>query len=298
MKILKLLSYHYKKLNDWEENFIKKEIPDTTFLTIPTAEGLRVTLQSSLDIVRLLTEKYGFPAVPTGRINQDSLERFLAQLDRQVDPMTIPTFSHFFYRFIKSYHYLIFLKPPKSGNCTVTSKEPLVTLSELKSIYSQKSSTESIKITEALKKKLIEAVKIDNLEDNDFNINLDHDYNESQTLDCILYYATEVVVSRIYKSTTCEQCQKGIRDCSVYLSEDDYLNFNIKSDQPFMHPNQNFYFFIKNSKFPCPIHAGELLLSAITYYIRLRMQQYTSQMNKSNKKQNQLKKKQAKFCSS
>ncbi|XP_044595057.1 uncharacterized protein LOC123272387 [Cotesia glomerata] len=70
----KVIELSLQKLNDWEENFIKKEIPDTTFLTIPTAEGLRVTLQSSLDIVRLLTEKYGFPAVPTGRINQDSLE--------------------------------------------------------------------------------------------------------------------------------------------------------------------------------------------------------------------------------
>lgn len=51
-------------------------------------------------------------------------------------------------------------------------------------------------------------------------------------------------------------------------------------------------------KFPCHKHAGKLLSSAITYYIRLRMQQYTLQMNKSNKKQNQLKKKQAKFCTS
>lgn len=49
-------------------------------------------------------------------------------------------------------------------------------------------------------------------------------------------------------------------------------------------------------RFPCPKHAGELLLSAITYYIRLRMQQYTSQMNKNNKKQNQLKKSKLNFA--
>lgn len=122
----------------------------------------------------------------------------------------------------------------------MTLKEALVTLSELKSIYFQNSSTESIKTTESLREKLNDAVKIDNFEDNYFHINHDHDYHNSQTLDCILYYATEVVVSRIYKSTTCEQCQKGIRDCLVDLSEDDYLVLNIKSDQNFMHPNQNF----------------------------------------------------------
>lgn len=36
-------------------------------------------------------------------------------------------------------------------------------------------------------------------DDNYLNIMHDHGYNESDTMNCILYYATEVVVSRIYK---------------------------------------------------------------------------------------------------
>lgn len=48
-------------------------------------------------------------------------------------------------------------------------------------------------------------------------------------------------------------------------------------------------------KFKQTVHVGELLLlSAITYYVRFRMQQYSSQLNK-NTAMNQLKKKQAKF---
>lgn len=72
--LLQIIELSLQKLNDWEENVIKQKIPETSFLTTPTAVGLRVTLQSSLDIVRLLTKNYGFPAVPTGRINQDSLD--------------------------------------------------------------------------------------------------------------------------------------------------------------------------------------------------------------------------------
>lgn len=132
-------------------------------------------------------------------------------------------------------------------------------------------------------------------------------------MDCILYYATEVVVSHIYRNTNYEQCQKGIRDSLVDTTNDKDLNINC--NQNFIHPNRIFFHkkleeiyrkhyeslhvyegviteVISSNilKFPCKEHAGELLLSAITYYIRLRMQQYASQINKSFKKQNQLKK--------
>ncbi|XP_074111639.1 uncharacterized protein LOC141535585 [Cotesia typhae] len=236
------------------------------------------------------------------------------------DHPTFPTFLQI-YKILSIFNIL---KPPKSGNCTVLSKESLITLTELKCIYSQKSLTEPSKNISILKEKLKQAVKIDDSGDDHFlNIIHDHGYNESDTVNCILYYATEVVVSRIYKKTTCEQCRKGIRDYSVDSNGENIL-LNNKCDENFIHPNLNFYNFIKLLekifikhceslhiyedvmaeaiasdilKFPCNQHAGELLLSAITYYIRLRMQQYTSQINKNTKKMNQLKKKQAKFCS-
>lgn len=74
VSLLQIIESSLQKLNKWEERVDNKEIPETAFLITPTTEGLRVSLQSSSDIIRLLTDKYGLPAVPTGRINQDSLE--------------------------------------------------------------------------------------------------------------------------------------------------------------------------------------------------------------------------------
>jgi len=44
------------------------------FLTESTAEGLRVTLMSTISLIRDLTEKFGFKYVLTGKITQDCLE--------------------------------------------------------------------------------------------------------------------------------------------------------------------------------------------------------------------------------
>jgi hypothetical protein len=44
------------------------------FLSNSTAEGLRVTLTSSMQICYYLKEKYSMHYILTGKINQDSLE--------------------------------------------------------------------------------------------------------------------------------------------------------------------------------------------------------------------------------
>lgn len=62
------------KLNQWEQYVDEGKIPRDKFLTRQTAEGLRVTLKSTLELIDYLTSECGFPYVLTGRINQDSLE--------------------------------------------------------------------------------------------------------------------------------------------------------------------------------------------------------------------------------
>lgn len=44
------------------------------FLTISTAQGLRVTLQSTIDLSKHLLENCGFNYVLTGKMCQDPLE--------------------------------------------------------------------------------------------------------------------------------------------------------------------------------------------------------------------------------
>lgn len=67
-----------EKLNEWEKAVDDKLISRDLFLTRQTAEGLRVTLKSTLELIDYLTKDCGFPYVLTGRINQDCLEVWTA----------------------------------------------------------------------------------------------------------------------------------------------------------------------------------------------------------------------------
>jgi len=49
-------------------------ICDAEFLTKQTAEGLKITLQSTIDLIDVLLNDYGFNYVLTAKINQDCLE--------------------------------------------------------------------------------------------------------------------------------------------------------------------------------------------------------------------------------
>lgn len=61
-------------LNDWESRVKNGSLNAENFLTYQTAEGLRMTLQSTIDISKYLLEVLKLDAVFTGRINQDPLE--------------------------------------------------------------------------------------------------------------------------------------------------------------------------------------------------------------------------------
>lgn len=60
-------------LNEWESNLLKNRITENNFLTKTTAEGLRITINSTLDLINELHNS-GFDYVLTSKINQDCLE--------------------------------------------------------------------------------------------------------------------------------------------------------------------------------------------------------------------------------
>lgn len=66
-----------ERLNEWENKVNTNCIPKSAFLTKETAEGLRMTLSSTLDLIKDLVNNYAFPYVLTGKINQDALEVWL-----------------------------------------------------------------------------------------------------------------------------------------------------------------------------------------------------------------------------
>lgn len=68
-----MLKYSLKWLDDWEAR-AGVDVTDNQFLTKSTSEGLRVTLNSCIELTDYLIDKFGFKYVLSGKINQDALE--------------------------------------------------------------------------------------------------------------------------------------------------------------------------------------------------------------------------------
>lgn len=61
-------------LDEWEKKVDDGLLHRDLFLTQQTAEGLRVTLKSTLELTCYLINDFGFKELQTGRVNQDALE--------------------------------------------------------------------------------------------------------------------------------------------------------------------------------------------------------------------------------
>jgi len=61
-------------LDNWEINLTRGLIGEKDFLTRSTYDGLKITLQSTIDLVNYLLNDCGFAYVLTAKFNQDSLE--------------------------------------------------------------------------------------------------------------------------------------------------------------------------------------------------------------------------------
>lgn len=61
-------------LNSWENMLKEGQITEDQFLTKSTAEGLRVSLLSSIELTNYLLSDLNFSYVLTNKMNQDPLE--------------------------------------------------------------------------------------------------------------------------------------------------------------------------------------------------------------------------------
>lgn len=61
-------------LNSWEANITNGHILPEEFLTQSTAEGLRVTITSTIELTKYLLDECNFSYVLTAKMNQDNLE--------------------------------------------------------------------------------------------------------------------------------------------------------------------------------------------------------------------------------
>ncbi|KMQ91913.1 hypothetical protein RF55_8168 [Lasius niger] len=198
----KVLQSSLEWLNNWENNFRSGKIQASEFLTSNTAEGLRVTIQSSMNICETLTAKHNFQYILTGRINQDSLEKFFGIIRQAAganDHSSTPTFLQL-YKLLSMYSIL---KPPASGNCTLTETshpKTLITVSELRSIYQKPTETSLIDLK----------ARLDGLiEETEWELDdvVEHDYSHAPVVNCIIYYVTGLLQNYICNATY-NKCQR------------------------------------------------------------------------------------------
>ncbi|XP_050056006.1 uncharacterized protein LOC126549748 [Aphis gossypii] len=118
---------------------------ESEFLTKQTADGLLVTMKSTIELAKYLLQS-GFPYVLSNKMIQDRLEQFFGMVCQASGPNDHPsslTFIHI-YKILSSYSIL---KPPKSGNCTILeTSSPKITSSEIKQIVDTDSSEREAKI--------------------------------------------------------------------------------------------------------------------------------------------------------
>lgn len=235
------------------------------------------------------------------------------------DHPNTPTFLQI-YRILSLYSIL---KPPKTGNCTIIETEhskSLITLGELKQIFNNKKHASSVKF---LEEKIRLAAKVDDWRIENFLC--EHDYILSNMENYLSYYFSQLICNKILKITKCTNCQEAlINKESVYISKpvasletlesskssnlfrphEGFHNLIIKLEEIFQrHCNAKFVYedviidvIDRNFlTFPCDSHAHEILTSIVYIFIRMRIQRHVSEYN-NNIKENQFKKKQAKFC--
>ncbi|KAH6948109.1 hypothetical protein HPB50_023047 [Hyalomma asiaticum] len=131
---IRVLKEGLKWLNEWEKELSDGLITKDMFLARTTAEGLRVTLNSTIDLCNHLLNKCSFRYVLTAKFNQDPLECFFGKVRQAAgenDHPDMPTFMQV-YRTLSIY---TLLKPPKFGNCEATEDAPILDFACFKSIF-------------------------------------------------------------------------------------------------------------------------------------------------------------------
>ncbi|XP_077535872.1 uncharacterized protein LOC144148165 [Haemaphysalis longicornis] len=300
-----------KWLDEWEQEVVNGDIPKDFFLTPSTAEGLRVTLKSVLELSRYLLTECNFKYVLTSKMNQDPLECFfgiIRQAGGQNEHPTFPTFLQL-YRMLSLYSLL---KPPQFGNCTAaeSSQSAFVTLADIRGIY-KSSAAERPKKLEELRNKLDGLISQGNWECEDV---FDHDYCDANVVDCIIYYVTGFVSRKLANKTSCVVCKEALKGHRGFSKAAEAELVNCKTRGRLTHPNAHLFQLFRNIEeefakyadqrdvynkttdavlahfkftFPCNFHKEDILAKLLHYYVCLRMRQYCKQLRAKNEKKSQ-----------
>ncbi|XP_046397436.1 uncharacterized protein LOC124164240 [Ischnura elegans] len=318
---LKVIESSLKWLDGWNDLLLEGRIQKNEFLTYQTYEGLRLTLQSTIDLCSYMIYACDFDYFLTGNINQDPLERFfgiIRHVSGSNDHPAVPNFLQL-YKILSCFSLI---RPPKYGNCSVEERTPpqqLIKLSTIKEIYGDSSTKNSA--LDKIKEKLDSLVELDNWEYDDV-IGSDHDYHCAPVADCFLYYITGLLGKHIIKWTKCDVCKAAITNPNLLTNSPAAELANQRAESGFVHTNRNLFSIVcaleksfeehckeldlcekvttqlleeHHMTFPCSSHGDEVMSYMIHLFLKLRMQQFAYRSCRDKPRENRDRKKIAKF---
>lgn len=295
-------------LNEWQSHAQNSK---KGFLSESTAEGLRVTLQSTLDLVRYLSSQCGFKYLLTSRLSQDKLENLFGIVRQSNGTNDHPTPAQFLTT-LNALAFYNLARPPKTGNC---APEVISSLLGHNSVTSGQSSPSAIDV-------LDELVDKGRLEDAEAALKVlppeDHsNCIAKKSSSRLVYYVSGYVARKILKKTRCTLCAECLTstktsaeldsrsdytqhfDCGgllypsgklaalVSLLEDSYTVFFSarKITANGMYDLASFLQAVELPKLGCCTHERELTLQIVKFYVLLRFRFYAKSLNRDRSSQ-------------
>ncbi|KAJ1531355.1 hypothetical protein ONE63_000039 [Megalurothrips usitatus] len=208
-------------LEKWETSGVTRE----KRLTASAAYGLRITINTALELSMYLITNLGYEYLMTRRINQDKLEHFFGEIRQGCGAHGHPDPS----QFIQVYRLMCFktlVKPPRGSNVTGGDMlESLLALPDHRSVENKRRQIE-------LGKELDEALDTGEEVAGPFS---DHTYYESLTVDpgAIKMFGGYVArkarrTSYAKECSTCFECLKAPWDQALREEEDDIIHSRSK----------------------------------------------------------------------
>lgn len=208
------------------------------------------------------------------------------------------------------------LKPPKYGNCSITSCDvPQISLADLREIFHSKDNPRVEKINK-LKIKLDNLIEEGLWEPCDIFPNCSNN-EECSVRDCIVYYICGYVTKKLLKWKKCLQCINFFKTSNANHPAAELVYLKTKGQ--LIYPNTSLYEFLStiehsfalhcheydvfdkviddimgkhfNFKYTCKEHVIDVTTEIIVNYIQMRLRQFSYQENLQMKKVSMEKKK-------
>lgn len=189
------------------------------FLTDSTATGLRVTIQSTIDLLSYLHSQCGFKYLLTSRLSQDKLENLFGIIRQSSGCNDHPTVSQFLIT-VNLMAFFNLANSPKGGNCSQDVVKALLSPTDAPNASSSS-------LLDALDG-LLEQGKVDDVDEAIQAVSEgDHEgYNEKRSNSALLYYVSGYVARKIIAKTACPDCashlyvnrEKACSNANVYFT--------------------------------------------------------------------------------